>query len=456
MAPTLSNSVLEFIRREKLLPDGEAVLVAVSGGLDSIVLLEILRRHAAEHGWRLTVAHYNHRLRGRESDDDESFVRRLAERANLPFVAGRATETQPAPGQSQEMTAREDRHRFLARIAAERAVGQAALAHHADDQVELFFLRVLRGAGSAGLGGMPPCNPSPCDGRLRLVRPLLEQNRASLRAYAGVQELQFREDASNRDCELSLRNRLRHQWLPLLAAGQYPALRENVLRTMNVLRAEHRYLAERSRAENIASESFENLPVAVQRESLRQQLLARGITPDLALVETLRRKRDRPATASGGRAVSRNEQGRLTEPERPDLAFSPNERWIDIAVIRDEPISFAGLSLRIIRNPDDEHCARSGRNTEYFDADSLGTKIRLRHWRPGDRFGPIGMTGTVKLQDWFVDQKIPIEKRRRLVVAEHADGRLFWIENQRIARDFRITGRTRRTLCWNWSRSESL
>ena len=147
--------VEENIARQHLLKDGAKVLVAVSGGVDSMVLLHVLHELAPLHQWSLTVAHFNHQLRGRAAEADLRFVQRAAQKLGLPFESATANVQQFATAQklSVEMAARKLRHEFLARTA--RAVGakQIALAHHADDQTELFFLRLLRGAGSGGLGG---------------------------------------------------------------------------------------------------------------------------------------------------------------------------------------------------------------------------------------------------------------------------------------------------------------
>src|SRR5579863_4810198 len=138
----LVNRVKEDIDSRALFPQGQSIVVAVSGGLDSMVLLEVLHRLSAAHGWRLTVAHFNHQLRGRKSDADERFVRRTAESKGLPFVAGRGDVRGCARAGkiSLEMAGRKLRHGFLAGLARERGIGTVALAHHGDDQVELFFL----------------------------------------------------------------------------------------------------------------------------------------------------------------------------------------------------------------------------------------------------------------------------------------------------------------------------
>ncbi|HXC99166.1 MAG TPA: tRNA lysidine(34) synthetase TilS, partial [Verrucomicrobiae bacterium] len=171
----LLSRVEESVRAKKLFREGESVLIAVSGGLDSMVLLHLLARLTPAHHWRLAVAHFNHQLRGRSSHADQHLVEQTAKKLGLPFVAGRADVRAFASrrGESIEMAARELRHKFLAKTALRRKIRVIALAHHADDQVELFFLRLLRGAGVEGLAGMKWRNPSPANSRITLARPLL-------------------------------------------------------------------------------------------------------------------------------------------------------------------------------------------------------------------------------------------------------------------------------------------
>jgi tRNA(Ile)-lysidine synthase len=171
----LLQRVEQNVQNRRLLKRSDRILVGVSGGLDSMVLLHALQRLLSRHCWRLTVAHFNHQLRGRSSDADEKLVRQTAAALKLPFVAGRADVGGFARKSklSIEMAARKLRHDFFARTARERKIHIIALAHHADDQVELFFLRLLRGAGGEGLAGMKWRAPSPVDSTITLVRPLL-------------------------------------------------------------------------------------------------------------------------------------------------------------------------------------------------------------------------------------------------------------------------------------------
>ncbi len=244
----LLGQVERTIERRGLFQDGQPILVAVSGGLDSMVLLRVLHELAAGHGWQLRVAHLNHQLRGRSGEADARLVRRVAAALGLPCVIGRSEvrEFARVGGVSLEMAARKVRHDFLARAAARLALPTVALAHHADDQLELFFLRLLRGCGGEGLAGMKWRSPSPSNPKVALVRPFLDQPKAALRQWAASRKVPFREDASNAHLDIQ-RNRIRHELLPLLRRQYQPALHRTILRLMDIIGEEAALAAQAAR-----------------------------------------------------------------------------------------------------------------------------------------------------------------------------------------------------------------
>ncbi len=468
------------VRQQKLLRPGQALLVAVSGGVDSMVLLALLHRLAPKHRWRLSVAHLNHRLRGRSSDADERLVRRTAKKLKLPLAVERLDVRGFASNHklSVEMAARILRHDFLARTATRLKLHTVALAHHADDQNELFLLRLLRGSGGAGLAGMKWRNPSPSNPKIELVRPLLEQTKAALRACAAEEGIPFREDATNRCLDFD-RNRVRHELLPLLRRRYQPALDKVLNRVRDIVGAEAEF-AGNAAAEWLVAEgflrrssldptrslgisgqrSFEDLPVAMQRRAIQIQLLALKIAADFELVERLRLAANTAVTIAslpGGsvseaqRSVFRDTKGRLSLAE-PAPEFETSGLKTSL-LGRSGTLVFEGLAVHwsLIDRPGDKGLDRT-RGVEFFDADRVGQNIVLRHWQPGDRFQPIGLAKPMKLQDFFINEKIPRPHRHTLVVATTADGEAFWVEGQRISERFKLTKGTIRRLRWHWRR----
>jgi tRNA(Ile)-lysidine synthase len=451
----LPARVLAAIREHRLLAPGDAVLVAVSGGCDSMVLLDVLHRRAGSENWRLAVAHFNHQLRDRASDADEALVTRTARRLGLPFHAGRGKVRTYARerGLSLEMAARELRHEFLAATAREVGARTIALAHHADDQVETFFLRVVRGSGGEGLAGMKWLSLSPADPGRQLIRPLLAETRASLAAYAAEAGIEFREDASNRRLDTP-RNLLRRRVLPVLRRSVQPAIEVTVPRLMTLIgdeadfaaEAARRWLARRRRS------AFTRLHPAVQRHVIQQQLRKLGVEPGFDLVERLRREPDCPTMTPGGLRVWRDPAGCVLAGEAPRLKFEARQLAVELTSPRGE-CEFAGLRLawRVRRRrPGTPVRLAATTGKECLDADQVGGRILLRHWQAGDRFQPLGLARAAKLQDLFTNAKVPRAERRQRVVAVTEGGAIFWVEGLRPGEPVRLTPATRRVLEWRW------
>ena len=467
----LPRHVEQSIRARGLLMRGQGFLVAVSGGVDSMVLMQVLHDLAPAQGWRLIVAHMNHALRGQSSDADERLVRRAAETLKLPVRVERADVRRfaRAHGFSLEMAARKVRHDFLARTAAQLGIRSIGLGHQADDQLELFLLRLFRGSSGEGLAGMRWRNPSPSNRKIELVRPLLDQPRSVLLEYASQAGIRFREDASNASLDIQ-RNRIRGELLPLLRAKYQPALSKIILRTADILGADAEFAAQAASAwlsrrlnarpsgrRDVAqvkmgcpgfpdpSAPFEKLPVAVQRRIIQLQLLRQGIAPDYSLIEELRCTANKPVTigpvqqantgdsslaawATGLPDASRNSDLRddsdTVGESCPFTAVRDQAGILHLQMPKTELFKsdsiqvtlrggagqahFAGVIIRWQVNPSRGDChLPPAKGRESFDADRVGSSIRLRHWQPGDRFQPIGMPQPVKLQDFFTNQKVP-------------------------------------------------
>ncbi len=453
----LLQRVAGEIQNRRLLSRENKILVAVSGGADSMVLLHLLNSLAQKNRWQISVAHFNHHLRGRASDADEKLVRQTAKKMRLNFFSGGADVKLLAAESknSIEMAARKLRHEFLARVACEQKISTLALAHHADDQVELFFLRVLRGAGGEGLAGMKWKSASPAEKTISLIRPLLGCTKNELLDFGREQKIIFRDDASNFSTDF-LRNRIRHELLPLLRKNYQPGLEKNILRVMEIVGAEAEFVgrAAKSKIENRKSK-IEKLPVAIQRRVLQRELAAAGVLMDFDLIEQLRRAPGKWVSVSPAISVARDDGGEIKLRRETLAKFNATETSLTLqgrkgsAKFNGKKIHWHISSRKKFRLPP----AKIGE--EFFDADRIGGEIILRHWRPGDRFQPIGMRSAVKLQDLFVNAKIPAAQRRNLVIAATATGEIFWVEGLRIGEPFKLTAATKRQLTWKFLAADS-
>lgn len=461
----LFTRLQRHVADQHLIKRGTRLVVAVSGGVDSMVLLRLLHALAPEFHWQLSVAHFNHGLRGRASAADQRLVQKIARRLRLPCDVGAANVRQAASaaGVSLEMAARQARHTFLVECARRRRARVVALAHHADDQVELFLMRLLRGAGGAGLAGMKPRSPSPVDRTIRLVRPLLPLTKADLLACAQAMRWPFREDASNALAEFE-RNWVRHELLPRMRRRQ-PAVDQSILRSMEIVGAEADFVSRAAEAclaglafpADATVPAFAQLHPAVQRRVLQQELRSLGVEPTWTVVESLRERAGQRVNVGPQLGVMRGTDGKVSILKDVLLEFEPQAQVICLnsgVTHGCQQLGKVRVEWRLRR------CAQRGVSIrqparEVFDAERVGARMVLRHWRPGDRYQPMGMPQAVKLQDWFTNRKIPAARRRQLVLAESECGEVFWVEGERISEACKVTAATRKVVEIRWKRNDS-
>ncbi len=434
----LIEKVKAAIEREGLIPPGATVVVGVSGGADSVALLHILHRL----GCSPVAAHLNHAIRGAEADGDEAFVKNLC--ANLGIECVTQKTDVPAlakeKGLSLEMAAREARHEFFRFLTSDLCplTSVLCLAHHADDQLETFFLRAARGTGPSGLGGMKSFQElinvagqaslypeSLCSSQkqeitrfrvrearptihdkapevLTLIRPMLGIRRTEIMQWLKENKIEWREDASNAD-ESIPRNLVRHQILPILGKLNERAA-ENILRTMEILRDEE-----------------DHPEKAARRREIRTWLIAQGVSPGFDAVEQVVSFAEKTSGTQfldieGLRLV--NEYGVLNVGQASCLSGQAGS----LPRIKMEE------GVGILCGP---WCASVSL------AKVAGRDVIVRPARPGDRMEPYGMEGSKKLQDIFTDLKVPKTQRDNWPVVE-CGGEIIWIPGYRIAHGWEL------------------
>lgn len=454
----LERKVAAFCHRHALFRPGEGVLVGASGGPDSLALLFILYhlRHAL--GIKLAIAHFDHQLR-RGSAGDARFVAEVARGLNVPVSLGcgdvRAHARAARLG--LEAAARELRYRFLAEAAAAVGAGVVAVGHTADDRVETLLLHLLRGSGLAGLAGLMPSSPWPFpEGGPRLARPLLELRRTDTAAYCRQEGLRPRLDPSNQSRRF-LRNRLRWELLPELR--RYNRRVDGALLRLAAAAAE----AEAALASE-AEEAFERL-ARVQGGDVALPIAPVQASPGAVRTRVLRTAYRRAAgwdRELGERhlaAMARVLQGGAARASLPG-GYTLRRAGAEVILARGLPAAspvpetvlqcpgvtqVAGWRVEAELLPQEGAPLPSGPWEAHLDADEVGPRLWVRSRQPGDRFRPLGLGGTRKLQDFFVDVKVPREEREAVPLVCD-EGGILWVVGHRMDERGRVTASTRRVL----------
>jgi len=447
--------VIAAIRDHRMLGPGDRVVVAVSGGADSVALLHVLHRLARGLQCRLVAAHLDHGLRGEESDRDAKFTASFAKKLGISCFTGRADVRRLAAEtrSSIEMAAREARYRFLVETARRQRAGVIATAHTADDQAETFLIRLARGSGAAGLCGIPWVGHR---NGIRLVRPLLGIARADIESYLRRQRIEWREDSTNAD-PVYLRNRVRHEVIPLIESRLNPSFRGAVCRAAELLRDENAWMDGEAAAHLTGCLAGGELDVralgaeapALRRRILRRWLADCGYPQDLFDYAAMRRSEALLKTARGSRRaalsrgwVLRREYGRLRLS--CDRLDEPLDFDLRLAIPGSTVVAGAGLRITAEIGPGIVRSQRQ-RIGDLPAAASLSVRrwrrraIRVRSRRPGDRMAPFGIRGSRKLQDIMVDAKVPASARGRIPVFE-CGGEIVWVPGYRIASGWEVSG----------------
>jgi tRNA(Ile)-lysidine synthase len=464
------QKVAQTILRQNMFRLGDSVLAGVSGGPDSVALLHILVQLASR--WELTIgiAHLNHCLRGAESDKDSEFVADLAASLNLPCYSEAINiRNDPAFRKlSIEAAARQVRYDFFDRISRRYGYDKLALGHHRDDNAELMLMFLFRGSGPLGFSGIPPVREG------RIVRPLISTGRDELVAFLNENEITYRVDESNRDMRF-LRNRVRHETIPYIQTCCNPGIVETLNRFSKIVRSENEWMndiiqpiyektlvSKDAHRVVLAIPALTALPEAARRRVIRTAIfqvkgdLLRISFSHIEAARELAEHQQYPTqlTLPDGIRVQRNKSlltfyqvDESLRSRRQEIRRRPLSFFYSVSgSVERITISETGAVLTFSEIPIGSCLMENlSEKIALLDMELLSFPLILRNTQPGDRFSPLGVTGTQKIKKYFIDHKIDRSKRRQCPVLLSGD-RVAWLAGHRISGRFKVTPSTRRVL----------
>jgi tRNA(Ile)-lysidine synthase len=447
----------ETIRRFDLLKKEDRVLVAISGGPDSVALLYGLLALQPEFDLKLYVAHLNHKLRGAESDEDEKFVKELARHLKLKFFSKRIDVKKEAKKRklSIEETAREIRYDYLEKLADQIKADKIATGHQADDQAETFLMRLLRGAGGTGLSGIPVK-------RGKIIRPLIQIKREEIEEFLKAYKITHRLDSSN-ELPDYFRNKIRLSLLPEIKRKFNPKIVNVLNRTAEILSCQQEYIEKTceqiiqdagiSRKNKIILDlkGFASYDICLQREMIR--LCVKWLKGDLNQItyESVERVLDLLQKKKSGRKVRLAYKIWMEVSEKKLVCYKEKE-----TKEFDYPLTLPGeakhrdwgikIKAEIVKGKlTSQTINTQDRNIAYLDWGKLQKPFRIRTRWKADRFRPLGMKGTKSLADFFIDAKVPHHLRDEVSILT-SKGKIVWVVGYRISDEFKVTDETKKVL----------
>jgi tRNA(Ile)-lysidine synthase len=450
----LPRTVRRTIEKYSMFSQGDRVVIALSGGPDSVALLHMLNSLKDVYGIKIRAAHLEHGLRGDESIEDMKFVMSLCESLSIPITtkSEKIGEIAAQDGLSVEAAARKIRYAFLYDVLEETGFNKIATGHNANDQAETLLINLLRGSGLAGLSGMKPAMDE------RVVRPLIEAKRSEIEAYLEQRGLSFRTDSSNADIRFE-RNKVRNVLIPVMETEFNPGIVDSLTRTASVFSMVYEFFKGKVEKSMRAAVNKEEGRVTVNLELFRPysdivklftfHRILRSLEDDEQIIsyDTLSALLNVAGKSQSGSRIDIG-SGIIALKEFDsvvigrDLAlYEPYE--VQLNVPGETRIENAGYvyTVEVFREkPETPDVYRSGQSA-YFDFNELALPLVARNWREGDRFVPFGLKGRKKVHDVFVDEKVPVSDRTVIPLVCDSDG-VIWVTGVRRGDRARITDET--------------
>jgi tRNA(Ile)-lysidine synthase len=453
------RSLREFVLQHQLIEQEDRLILAVSGGLDSMVMLDAISTLRRDFNLSLIVAHFNHQLRGHESEADEAFVRTAAKRLEIECYVEHAnthTAAEAARTSIQE-TARNLRYAFFAKLRSSLGFHKIATAHHADDNAETVLFNLVRGTGVHGLSGIPIRRPD-----ISVIRPMMFATRDEIRDVAKKKEIAYRTDSSNLSKDYT-RNYIRHEIAPRIRENINPNLTLTLRRSSELFHHLDEFLQQQATAleREVIVRSSGKETVFNRDVLLRQHVFMQEYLLFLAVRRHTRLETDF-GTIRAMMSICRNETGSSTTVAKDIVFFRDRDHVLLRQLPPATPFRYAldpGKAyefehFRFQTSEAAEALFTGDPLVEFVDADRVGASLILRSWVDGDTFVPFGMKNSKKLSDFFVERKVPLFEKMTIPLLV-ADEGIVWVCGMRLDDRFRISPSTKRILKLEYARRPS-
>lgn len=459
MGDSMKEHVMQTIDKYGLINENENIIIGVSGGHDSIALLNVLYEISKKRAFNIYVAHINHGIRGEEADKDEEYVKSICQGLNIPFYSKRVNMNDYAAKHkiSSEEAGREIRYSFFQELLAKVGGGKIAVAHNKNDQAETLIMRFLRGTGTDGLKGMHYRNGE-------IIRPLLDIDRKEIEEYCEINKLNPRVDKTNLEPIYS-RNKVRLELIPYIQENFNSGIIDTLARTARLMDADSGYLNHQGiEAYKKVLTNYDNNQIIIDRQKLKGYPYAMKSRVIRNTIENL------IGNIKGITEIHINDVIYLSDeaatgkriylPHNIIVKVDYNTIIIERLVETKENLKYSyslDVNKRIyieelgvyigskIVDRKEVDLMSKNRFINYFDYDKIKGDLHIRNRRVGDRFNPSGMKGSKKLKDYFIDEKIPRDVRESIPLLE-SNGDILWVMGYRSSEGYKVTSNTKKVL----------
>lgn len=444
------QKVIRFIKENELLSSGEKILIALSGGPDSVFLLHFLNKFKKKFRIEIGAVHINHKLRGKDSERDELFCKAVCDELSIPIYTLRKDVKSYSKKNkiSLESAGRKIRYDFFEKVAKDNMYPKIATAHNADDNAETVLLNLIKGTGLKGIAGIPVK-------RNNIIRPILSLTKKEILNYLDKNQFEYRIDESNLSNDFE-RNFLRNEIIPLIQKNINPSFSNSTLNTSLNLQQLNSGLTEIVGALKSAVKVRHNKIVSIPieyikkskafiisyslKEIIDENFSVKIESGDLKKIFLLTKKQSGKSEELSEKLIALKERNEITIQKKASVK-NLKQKKISIG----NEVEIDGKILSISRVKKDEVKISKTKKVEFISADGLNSFFIVRTWEQGDKFFPIGMQGTKKISDYLNDIKInSFEKKQQLVLENK--GKIIWVIGKRLDDRFKITSDTKKVL----------